>query len=55
MNVPRLPSPRLISMLIRPADNGSIGGHPYPSIPPPAMPSGDIFSIKAQGNSARSQ
>ena len=26
--VPRLPSPRLISMWIRPADSGSIGGQP---------------------------
>jgi hypothetical protein len=28
MKVPRLPSPRFISMWIRPADSGSIGGQP---------------------------
>ena len=54
-NVPRLPSPRLSSMWIRPAATGLIGGQPYPSIPSPTKPSSPIFLMSSHGNSARSQ
>ena len=53
--VPRLPSPRLISMCTRPVAIGLSAGQPYPSMPSPTTPSSASPATSGTGNSARSQ